>query len=119
MRQFMWKTALFDTEHFLDYKKNLNGPDAIMYMASRDEPLILHEITRIIAEDDWTGNLNKIVSEKSQNVQLLKQIIIYAQKVLGTVSILPESMFYQLVPLLYVFRSYQLEYRGQYIASMY
>ena len=74
MRQFLWKTALFDSVEFLNYKNNLNGPDALMFMASRDEAIILHEITQVLSQDDWTGDLNKILSEKSENVQLLKQI---------------------------------------------
>lgn len=77
-----------------------------MFMASRDEAIILHEITQVLSQDDWTGDLNKILSEKSENVQLLKQIIIYVQRVLDTVTILPQNLIIQFIPLLYVFRSY-------------
>ena len=39
--------------------------------------------------------------------------------VLGRTIVLPENMVYLLIPLLYVFRSYQIEFRAQYISSMY
>ena len=68
MRQFLWKSILFDSQEFLDYKKNLSGPDAIIYKTSRDDSLLLHEITRILSENNWTGDLNRIISEKSENI---------------------------------------------------
>lgn len=68
MRQFLWKSILFDSQEFLNYKNNLEGPDSITYRTSRDDQLILHEITRILGENSWTGDLNRIISEKSQNI---------------------------------------------------
>ena len=38
---------------------------------------------------------------------------------LDTVTILPQNLIIQFIPLLYVFRSYQLQFRAQYISSMY
>lgn len=106
MRQFLWKSLLFDSQQFLSYKTNLEGPDSITFKTSRDDSLLLHEITRILSENDWTGDLNRIISEKSQNITLLKEVLIYSQVVLGRTTVLPENMVYLLIPLLYVFRTY-------------
>lgn len=89
----------------------MEGDNSILYKTSRDDTLILHEITRILSENDWTGDLNRILSEKSKNVTLLKQVLIYSQVVLGRTTVLPESMVYLLIPLVFVFRSYDIEFR--------
>ena len=118
MRQFLWKGVLFDPVLFKQYKQNMAGPNSVFYQASRDEPLILHEIQQIFGELDWTGDLNRIVQEKAANIQLFKQVLIYTLATLGKTG-LSTSSYYLLVPLISVFRNYQFEERLPYLTSMF
>ena len=60
----------------------MQSEDSVLYKVSKDETLILSEINRILNEKDWTGDLGKIVSERAQNIQLLKQVLIFTQNYL-------------------------------------
>ena len=79
MRQLLWKGALFDPKEYKDYKTNIDGPHSVMYRASRNETFILHEISRIFGELHWTGDLNRVVAQKSEHIILLKEVFIYCQ----------------------------------------
>jgi hypothetical protein len=63
MRQFLWKGTLFDPIEFQKYKVNMEGPNAVLFKTSPDEVYIFSEINRIFNEQDWTGDLNKIIGE--------------------------------------------------------
>ena len=89
-----------------------------MYQASRDEPLILHEVQRIFGESEWVGDLNRVAQEKATNVQLFKQVLVYTQATLGKIGV-TSSLYYLLVPLISVFRNYQFEERLQYLTCMF
>ena len=76
MRQFMWKAVLFDPLEFKNFRINMDGPNSVLFRASRNEAFILHEIQRMFSElPNWTGDLNKIVSEKSENILVLKEVL--------------------------------------------
>lgn len=49
MRQFVWKGTLLDASDLAAYKANMEGPDAILFLHSPDEPLILHDVQRIFS----------------------------------------------------------------------
>lgn len=41
----------------------MEGPNAVLFKTSPDEVYIFSEINRIFNEQDWTGDLNKIIGE--------------------------------------------------------
>ena len=45
----------------------MNSTSAILFKASPDEPLILADITRILNQTEWTGDLLKIVDAFDKN----------------------------------------------------
>lgn len=48
MRQLVWKAVLFSPQALQQYEVNMQGPSAVMYKASPDEPLLLSMIARVI-----------------------------------------------------------------------
>ena len=78
MRQFLWKGVLFDPLEYRNYRVNMDGPNSVLFRASRNETFILHEIQRIFSEQpNWTGDLNKVISDKSENILVLKEVLVY------------------------------------------
>ena len=67
LRQFLWKGRLLDSAEFWKYQENMNSTSAILFKASPDEPLILADITRILNQTEWTGDLLKIVDAFDKN----------------------------------------------------
>ena len=49
MRQVLWKGVLFDPSYYRAYRENTNGPSAVLYKASPDEPLLLSTISRLLS----------------------------------------------------------------------
>jgi len=134
MRQFLWKGRLIDNDELINYKNNMEGPSSILFKNSPDEPLILHDIQRIFSQQEWTGNLHNIIKENERDqlyaqgnralqkldpIQLFLQIVVYTHTVLGSKTLFKESLMNLLVPIIYVFRNYQIEYRQQYLTVMY
>ena len=83
----------------------MQGPNAVLFKASRDEVYMLAEINRILNEQEWTGGLNRIIGENAENTQLLKEVLIYTQKEMGKLA-MQDTFYYILIPLISVFRNY-------------
>lgn len=86
----------------------MEGSNSVLFRASRNETFILHEIQRIFSEQpNWTGDLNKIISDKTENIIILKEVLIYCQQLLGSkFKIAADVYYYLLVPLISTFKNY-------------
>lgn len=107
----------------------MNGPNAVLFRNSPDEPLILHDVQRIFNQTEWTGNMSKIIratddqqllgAGRPDPVQVFLQTIVYTHAVLGNKTLFKESLMCLLVPLVHAFRNYQFSQRQQHLTVMY
>jgi len=121
MRQFIWKSLLFDPLEYKNYSKNLQGSESALFTSKRDEPLILLDLNRILlSERDWCKVIRGTLQKEQLNLEIIKDVLVYTSNVLGKSEVLAnESYYYMLGALIYVFRSYDMRYKYQHIASMF